>query len=47
MQVCEVTRVEPSGWERCIGMCGWLDGVDGASGDRRVFEAAKFMHAVF
>ena len=47
MQVCKVTRVEPSGWERYIGMCGWLGGVDGASGCQKVFEAAESMSTVF
>ena len=27
-------RVEPFGWERCMGMCVWVDCVDGAPGHR-------------
>ena len=47
MWVCEVTRVEAFGWEKCMDMHGWVDGVDGASGHRRVFKAAKSMSTVF
>ena len=39
--------MEPSSWERCMGMCGRVDSVDGASGQRRMFDAAESMSAVF